>query len=191
MTKFQNKYRVESTRLPGWDYGSPGLYFITICKKNMVEWFGEIIDGKMKLNSIGSVLDEEWQKTRQIREYVKLYEWVVMPNHFHAILGINDNVGTTEIRVEKHCDASLRKNRFGPQTNNLASIIRGFKGACTKRIRKTNNPNFAWQARFWDHIVRNEKSFERITEYILLNPKNWDRDKNNRRFNMDSVRNLY
>ncbi|MEA1881324.1 MAG: transposase [Candidatus Marinimicrobia bacterium] len=180
MTKFQNKYRVESTRLPGWDYGSPGLYFITICKKNMVDWFGEII-----------VLDEEWQKTRQIREYVKLYEWVVMPNHFHAILGINDNVGTTEIRVEKHCDASLRKNRFGPQTNNLASIIRGFKGACTKRIRKTNNPNFAWQARFWDHIVRNEKSFERITEYILLNPKNWDRDKNNRRFNMDSVRNLY
>jgi len=95
MTKFQNKYRIESTRLPEWDYSNPGLYFVTICTKNMIEWFGRVSDGKMKLNSLGEVVAKEWRYTPKIRNYVELFEWVIMPNHFHGIIGINETVEPT------------------------------------------------------------------------------------------------
>lgn len=149
----------------------------------MVEWFGDVVEGKMQLNQIGKIVAEEWIKTPIIRDYIELYEWVVMPNHFHGIIGINDN-------VETHSYASLRTNRFGPQKHNLSSMVRGFKGACTKRIRKDHNPKFAWQSRFWDHIIRNEHSFKRITKYIRLNPQNWERDKNNRNVDSDFINHL-
>jgi len=74
--------------------------------------------------------------------------------------------------------AQKPKNQFGPQSKNLASIVRGYKVGVTTNARQID-PDFAWQARYWDHIVRNEKEFQRITQYIINNPQKWEDDKLN------------
>jgi putative transposase len=79
-----------SIRLKGYDYSRPGRYFVTICTKNRECLFGDIINDKMQLNSMGSVVDDEWKKTSMIRNNVELGEYVVMPNHIHGIIIIND-----------------------------------------------------------------------------------------------------
>lgn len=78
---FRNRYRVPSSRLPGWDYGRGGAYCVTICTQNRVCWFGEIQEGRMDLSPLGQVVAKEWQKTPKVRPYVTLDAWVVMPNH--------------------------------------------------------------------------------------------------------------
>ena len=88
--KFQNKYRGQSTRKQSWDYSSEGIYFITICTKNNQHFFGKIRDGKMILSDIGKVVNDEWIKSIAMRPEmeIELGEFVVMPNHFHAIINI-------------------------------------------------------------------------------------------------------
>ena len=110
-----------------------------------------------------------------------------MPNHFHGIIMIGENKynqdrprGNTRFRRDAMHRVSTTdpqpQNQFGTQRKNLASIIRGFKSAVTKNARMIE-PNFGWQSRFHDHIIRNEDSFYKISEYIVNNPSNWDEDK--------------
>ena len=181
--KFGGKYRIQSARAQWWDYANNGMYFVTICTQHRKHFFGKIFDGKMELNKIGEIVVREWKRTFDIRPDMNLCmdAFVVMPNHFHAIIGIGENKYNTN--AETQCIASLRsplspKNKFGPQSKNLASIIRGFKSAVTIHARKIN-PQFAWQSRFHDHIVRNEKSLKNIRRYIFNNPAMWHRDRNN------------
>jgi hypothetical protein len=68
------------------------------------------------------------------------------------------------------------QNRFGPQSKNLASIMRGYKSAVTTYARKNNIP-FGWQSRFHDHIIRDDRSYQNISNYILTNPEKWQNDK--------------
>ena len=93
MTKFRGKYRITSTRLKGWDYGRNAVYFITVCTKNRHHFFGEIIDGIMNLSEIGDIVEFEWLKTFYLRPDMNLWlgEYIIMPNHFHAIIGIGEN----------------------------------------------------------------------------------------------------
>jgi REP element-mobilizing transposase RayT len=105
-----------------------------------------------------------------------LDEFVVMPNHFHGIVIIQCR------DVETHSYASLQgqfKNKFGPQSKNLAAIIRGFKGTTTKQIHSAGFCDFAWQPRYYEHIIRNENESNSIREYILNNPLQWELDRNN------------
>lgn len=156
--KYLSKYRISSARLQGYDYSQEGCYFITICTKNRENFFGTIVDGSMKLSPIGHMIANEWQKTTEIRSNVYLGAWVVMPNHFHVIVIIKSgemefdpaetHSNASEIgkciivsETETHSNASLRsdhpyKNAFGPQSNNISAIIRGFKGATTKQIHE-------------------------------------------------------
>ena len=197
--KYKNKYRIKSARMPNWDYGSNGMYFITICTQNRKCFFGEIYDGKMQLNNIGKIVNTEWLKTFELRTDMNLQmgEFVVMPNHFHAIIIIGDNEynmdakrgerGERDRRDAMHCVSTTtdttnhvnnkQKNKFGPQSKNLASIVRGFKSSVTTYARKNGNIDFGWQPRFYDHIIRNEKSFHNISNYIINNPKKWNEDK--------------
>jgi putative transposase len=80
--------------LINWDYGSEGMYFITICTKNRVHLFGEIRNGEMQLSEIGEIVQQEWLKTPKIRPDMNLHlgEFVVMPNHFHGVLIIGQNL---------------------------------------------------------------------------------------------------
>ena len=195
MDKFQNKYRIPSARLQNWDYGSPGLYFITICTKNREHFFGEIKNDEMILNELGLITNIEWEKTLQIRPdmNLELGEFVVMPNHFHGIVMIGENkfnagnatdnnVATVTGRDAMHgvstdeTNTSTTKNKFGPQSKNLGSIIRGFKSSITTYARK-NKIAFEWQSRFHDHVIRSHDEYLRISNYIMNNPTNWKNDK--------------
>jgi hypothetical protein len=89
--KFKGKYRISSNRLKGWDYGTPGYYFVTICTKDHRPWFEEIKGNLMILSSVGEIVREELEKTADIRPNISLNGWVVMPNHIHAIVVIRES----------------------------------------------------------------------------------------------------
>ena len=186
MKLFKNKYRIESSRLTGWDYSSDGEYFVTICTKKMRECFGEIKNGIMGLNEIGNVAAICWQQIPSHFPFVELGAWVVMPNHVHGVIIINKSengiIPTTTSSVETQNLASLQNadysNKFGPQSKNLASIIRGFKIGVTK-YAKSHNIDFQWQSRFYDHVIFGELESEMVNNYILDNPRKWENDRDN------------
>jgi len=197
---FRDKYRIKTFRYQGWDYAEEGWYYVTICTKNRICYFGNVENEKIKLSPVGEIVVENWLNTPKIRKNVELDEFIVMPNHIHGIIiikyRIDHNVEThcnannvethcNANNVETHCNASLReyKNIFGPQSNNLSAIIRGFKGATTKIInQKYPDINFFWQPKFHDHIIRKEKELYNIRDYINNNPYKWEIDRNNSRF---------
>ena len=183
---FKNKYKPNTLRLGDWDYSLEGFYFVTICAKGRKNYFGQVKNGIIGLNVLGCVIWEEWHKTGKIRKNIRLDEFIVMPNHWHGVIEIcGTNVEThchaSPSVFETHGNASLQRgNKFGPQSNNLASIIRGFKGACTNRIHRLGYGYFRWQPRFYEHIVRiDTESLEKIRYYIRYNPAYWDKDRNN------------
>jgi REP element-mobilizing transposase RayT len=181
MTLFKNTYRIESARLKDWNYSRYGYYFVTICTKDKQHFFGDIVADKIQLSEIGKIVTEEWQKTEKIREYARLDEWVIMPNHLHGIVIIQN-----ENKVETHSHASLHRHiPFGDAFNaslqkaNLSNVIRGFKSASSWSIHQEGFLNFTWQSRFYDHIIRNEKELHDIRQYIVNNPLSWHLDEEN------------
>ncbi len=193
--KFRNTYRINSARKPGHNYGMPGFYFITICTKNRICHFGNVVNSTMILSDMGHIVTDEWKKTVTIRTNVELDEWVIMPNHMHMIVRILENGYMSNDIVETPCKASLPRasqptqspscnhtsqpyhNIFGPQRNNISSIICGFKATVTKRIHmELDQWNFAWQPRFHDHIIHDERALYNIRQYIINNPLNWKTD---------------
>jgi len=204
MDKYKNKYRIPTNRLLNYDYGTSGCYHITICTKNRICYFGEICDGQMQLSEIGKIAKTEWLKTTELRCDMNLWldEFVVMPNHFHGIIGIGNNPYNAPRRDAMHCVSTIPthcvpiipphcaskipsstilqpyKNNFGPQSKNLASIIRGFKIAVTTYAKK-HNIDFAWQERFHDSIIHDNNGLNCVREYIINNPQKWNNDSLN------------
>jgi putative transposase len=161
MTLYKNKYRIESARLSGWDYSNDGYYFITICVKNMESVFGIIKNNEIILSETGKIIESEWLETKNIRKYIELDEYVIMPDHFHAIIGIYNQIDNKTKYMNKQ---------------NLSNIVRGFKGSSTKKIHLSGNIDFQWQSRFYDVIIKNESDLNRIREYIKNNPFNWNKN---------------
>jgi putative transposase len=181
MHKFKNQYRIPSARLPLWDYGSSALYFITICTHHRRHYFGKIEIGKdalpiSSLSAIGEIVKSEWLKTVELRKDMNVWmgEYIIMPNHFHAIIGIG--IKSTDALPYYPIGKGKTKNEFGPQSKNIASILRGFKSAVTTAARKIEH-NFQWHPRFHDRIIRNQEEFQRISNYIINNPGKWYRIK--------------
>ena len=183
--KFRNTYRVDTFRKRTWDYGWNGAYFITICTYKRERFFGKINAGKMMLSPIGEMAEKYWHEIPEHFPFVKLGAFVVMPDHVHGIIIIKkqekDNPdGDNPDGVDNPTDPepywqNPAKNKFGPQSKNLASIIRGYKIGVTKNA-KPINPNWKWQSRFHDSIIPDELAFTRIENYIINNPKNWKND---------------
>lgn len=170
--KFRGKYRIKSARLPGWDYGQNGCYYVTICTKDHAHFFGEIVNGKMKLSAIGRLIEKFWFEIPRKYSYIKLDAFVVMPNHIHGII-IIDKPDTT-VETPK-LGVSTNGKKWKPGV--LGVIINQYKRMCTIRARKID-PGFAWQSRYYDHIIRDDNSLENITNYIDNNPANWINDEN-------------
>jgi REP element-mobilizing transposase RayT len=137
---------------------------------------GKIVSGKMRLSGLGKAAGRCWQEIPSHFPFVKLDEFIIMPNHIHGIIVIDKDVGTQNFAFLQNQEN--RANSFGPQKENLSSIIRGFKIGVTK-YAKENHIQFVWQPRFYDRIVRNEKELEDIRQYIVDNPLKWDLDRNN------------
>ena len=176
---FKNKYRIESCRLKGWDYAQAGYYFITICTKNRIDYFGKIENGKIHLSHVGEIVKEEWIKTAMIRKNVILDEFIIMPNHIHGIIFINNYERTNEpIKFGKIVAVETSRRDVTTakllQPNSIGSIICQFKSICTKKINKQYGQNyFFWQDRYYDHVIREEQSLYKIREYIFNNPIKW------------------
>lgn len=167
-------------RLKEYDYVKTGYYFVTICAYNRNLLFGEIKNitvGPQRavavtLNEYGKIVNEEWQNTQRFRKNVTLDQFIIMPNHIHGIIIINNTDTARRVPTEE----------FGkPVSGALSTIIRSFKSAATKRInelRKTTNPPI-WQPSFYDHIIRDDKSLQNKCGYIVNNPTNWNNDMEN------------
>ena len=176
--KFKNKYRIPSARLQHWDYGWAAAYFVTICTNDRECLFGEIKNGSMNLSGIGVIADIMWYEIKNHAKNIELGEFVVMPNHVHGIIVLNGN----DAHVETTHALSLQSKTIGQQRfqnqgkNTLSSIVGGYKSAVTKHAHRLQF-DFAWQPRFHDHIIRDEKSFQTISNYIVNNPSNWSADQ--------------
>ncbi len=174
----------KSPRRKEYDYSSEWCYFVTIVTKDREYYFGEIMDEKMILNNLGKQAYNSWNQILKFHPYVEIDEFVCMPNHIHGILHI---VGTDYIRPQKNddredawcnnlrnpdaCNASLHCKSWS-----LGSIIRNMKSRVTK-YANTHNISFARQWRYHDHIIRNEKEYEKIEYYIQNNPQNRKKDR--------------
>lgn len=170
---YQERYRIASARLAGYDYGSNGMYFVTICTHQRECYFGTIGeregDAFLVPSPIGQVAIACWLAIPTYFPFVEIDAFQLMPNHLHGILWITKK------------DAELtpwQPNRFGPQSQNLASIIRGFKAGVTTQAR-VNQIDFRWQPRYYDRVIRNQQELARIRLYIENNPYAWADEKNN------------
>ena len=150
-----------------------GTYFITICCENHCSYFGAVVEDEVVLTDAGQIVKEEWEHTFQLRERdMALLAYVVMPNHFHALLCLGNNDGNNGI-VNPFAHGFMYSTRsFASAKENLSTLVRGFKGAVTRRLGFS-----PWQRGFFDHVVRDERDYENIHNYIAENPRRWPHDR--------------
>ena len=164
MDKFRNKYRIQSHRMPNWDYAGSGYYFITIVTQNRECNLGNIVNTSMILSDFGKIVENEWYKSFEIRSELFLDEFILMPNHLHAIIilekiknekttnmnGLHGThgTGTHGTHVETHGRASLQSPEQSPEQSieqstepifirkpkSISSFIAGFKSAINSKI---------------------------------------------------------
>lgn len=180
MSLYKNKYRIESTRLEVWDYSKYGYYFVTICTKNKRIYFGDVVDENTLLNNVGEKVKEIWLEIRNQFANVELDEFVIMPNHLHGIIFISrDSIGRDSINRVSTKEPYIKNNPMYSELS-LSKIIRWFKGRTTYEIHHTLQfSDFTWQPRYYEHIIRNEKSLQKTREYIHFNPLQWAVDEEN------------
>ncbi len=186
------RHHRRSIRLKGYDYSQPGAYFVTVCTKDRACVFGEVLNGGMRLNAYGEIAQACWEAISNHFRHVELDKFVVMPNHVHGILWIVRRVGAHAVGarhavplrgIVPHTPLSRSSwERFGnPVAGSIPTVIRSFKSAVTKRVNELRGtPGIAvWQRNYYEHIIRNEESLNRIREYILTNPMRWMLDREN------------
>ncbi len=209
------KYRRRSIRLKGYDYRTPGAYFVTLCTRDRACLFGEVVDGEMRLNEWGEIARRNWLAIPEHFPHVELDEFVMMPNHVHGIIWIvgDDDVvvGATHasplqqsasplqrpeppvhpqsqpasplqqsappLRLPSHQPTEPR----GPKPGSVGAIIGSFKSATARHINEfRGTPGVpVWQRNYYEHVIRNEESLNRIRQYILANPLCWHTDREN------------
>jgi putative transposase len=175
MTLFREKYRIESARKPGWDYTLPGWYFVTICTLGRKPHFGQVTNATVNLSSIGEYADACWKEVPQHHLHVGIDEFVVMPNHMHAIVIIGGPERLPELRKREKFRRVAELNGVRPKANSLGAIVGSFKSVVTQWC-VAKQVEFEWQPRFHDRIIRGKNSLKAIREYIRNNPANWCKD---------------
>jgi REP element-mobilizing transposase RayT len=149
----------------------PGEYFVTICTYERKCIFGEIVDGEMQLSEIGNIARQSWEKIPIHFPNIELDEFIIMPNHLHGIIIIND-YSCRDVQLNVPTGIS-------PKQGTLSVIIRTFKAAVTTECRRNNYFEFRWQSRFFEHIIRDDKSRNTIRDYIMNNALQWSFDHDN------------
>lgn len=148
---------------------SPGWYFITLCTKNREQLFGEVIGGYMVLDQVGKIAEDEWLKTAEIRKNI------IMPNHLHGIIGIMGEEGRSGVRANSNSPQrkpqrdTTQPKGFQSPSKTIGAIIRGYKGAVTKKINNFRDTPYVsvWQRNYFERVTRNEPELNRIRKYII------------------------
>ena len=181
--KFDPKiHHRKSIRLQGYDYTSAGAYFITIVTYQRECLFGEIQNGEMTLSAMGQIADENWRAIPEHFPQVVLGAFVLMPNHVHGVIIINErsDAPASERRGTPWRAPINNNEKFGePVSGSLATIIRQYKSSVTRRIQKELNGANIWQRNYYEHIIRSDEEHNRIHLYIESNIDNWSTDDEN------------
>ena len=153
----------KNIRMQGWDFTSPGWYFLTICTKNMRSAFGTVVKGRMVLNAAGTVADNFWREIPAHFPRAVVDEHVVMPHHVHGLLHLTEAGWDINRRT-------ARREAFGrPVAGSVPTIVRSYKGAVSKALGQS-----VWQSRFYEVRARDEAARANIRRYICDNPRNYD-----------------
>ena len=187
----------QSIRLKNYNYAANGYYFVTICTYEKQCFFGNIIDRKMQLSTTGKIAHQYWSEIPQHSKHTYLDEFIIMPNHVHGIIIIdnpekpnrhisnNDNTGRdvpwnvpTVDNDNDIYDLSQTMSQLSPKSGTLSVIVRSYKSSVTRWCRQNGNDNFRWQSRFYENIIRDEKSLNNIRRYVINNPAKWTEDEN-------------
>lgn len=181
MTDDSERHR-RSIRLKGYDYSWAGVYFVTICTDGRKSLFGEVKNGQMVLNRFGEMVTKWWLKIPEKFENTQIDEFVVMPNHFHGIVML---VGA-DPSVCPSAGEPVRQAKGERTDSSLPKIIQWFKTMTANeylRIIKEQNlkqvSGRLWQRNYYEHIIRSEESLNKIREYIVANPWQWELDLEN------------
>jgi len=158
------RHHRRSIRWKKWNYAKQGAYFITICSRDREYLFGEIFDGVMVLSEIGQIVENTWLELTRRYSSIKLGEYQVMPNHFHALLFLD---GETETP--------------------LGNVVKAFKSLAFHQyytlLKERDSLTFKkakiWQRNYWDHVVRDDEDLRNCRNYISNNPSNWQGDDEN------------
>jgi REP element-mobilizing transposase RayT len=207
-----NIHHRRSIRLKEYDYAQAGLYFITLCCHGRRHLFGKITNSELRLNEYGQIAFDEWKHTEDLRDNIRLHDFIIMPNHMHGIIEITFTKGKS---TNQPYQASFRS-----PSQTVGAIIRGYKGATTKKIKilsaekdkedsgsgekysgerkgatgkgekdreegkgelqfaPTVKPqDKVWQRDYYEHIIRDERAYRNIANYIRTNPLRWNEDK--------------
>lgn len=149
--------RRKNLRLPYFDYSQQGCYFVTICTKDRKMIFGNVIDREMKLNNVGNMLENTLLSVLSDYPNSEITEYIIMPNHLHFIWFNQDNA-------------------------HLSVVVKKIKGRMTTLYREYHKRYLLhyqplWQRGYYEHIIRDDKDYERIAEYIENNPLQWHLDR--------------
>ena len=183
MVKFDlQKHHRRSIRLKGFDYTSAGAYFVTLVAYQRNTLFGEILNGQIQLSNFGKVADECWRDIPDHFSNVELGTYVVMPNHLHGILVVNNNDVDADASTFTRRGTIYRAptEQFQkPVRGSIPTIVRTYKAAVTRRIGREYNRTGIWQRNYYEHVIRNEQEWDRIHRYIESNPSQWNEDGEN------------
>lgn len=198
MSSYRDRH---SIRLPCYDYTRSGAYFITIVTHARECLFGEVADGKVRLNEHGSIVRAAWDDLPNHYGYVVLDAFVVMPNHIHGIIVLTDDddvivgaglkpaptpVMTQYDRGIHYIDNNGRAGLKPAPTpkirrHGLPEIVRAFKTFSARHINELHRifGLSVWQRNYWEHIIRDGNEMDRIRHYIEINPVRWEKDREN------------
>lgn len=173
-----NLHHRRSMRLQGYDYSSAGLYFITICLKDMKCRFGKIEKNEMVLNELGLIAHNEWTKLPQ-RFPLDLDVFQIMPNHMHGIISLNEPAGFTPVHYGIDNNVSRAGVNPAPTVSDVIGAYKSLVSNECLNIYKSNNERMGkfWHRNYYDHIIRNESAYKTISEYIITNPQQWEKDR--------------
>jgi putative transposase len=166
--------RRKSLRLQGYDYSLEGAYFFTVVVQKRLCLFGEIVEGSLTNNNVGEMIAKWWKKLEAKFPTLKNDAFVVMPNHIHGILFLENSGDSITPEKGAHAGAPLHKIIQWFKTMTTNEYIHGVKSRGWQPFLGT-----LWQRNFCEHVIRDEESLNRIREYIVANPQRWDLDTEN------------
>jgi putative transposase len=174
-----SKHHHRSIRLRGYDYTQAGAYFVTIVMRDRACLFGEVVNGEIRPNQFGRIVQSTWGELSDHYAGVECDAFMVMPNHFHGIVVIAGVPVGADLRVGPYSEGA----HVGAP---LPTIIQWFKTMTTNTyMRGVKTQGWApfygrlWQRNYYEHVVRGENELHRIREYIANNPLQWEMDREN------------
>ena len=162
------RHRRRSIRLKGYDYGQPDAYFVTACTHLRACLFGQVLEGRIRLNESGHIVRASWYDLPNHYAHVRLGAFVIMPNHVHGVIVL------TEVGAGFKPAPTVVAKRHG-----LPEIVRGFKTFSSRRINELRGTpgTPVWQRNYYEHVIRGEDELNRVREYIDSNPTGWLEDR--------------